>query len=119
PVSRSNRSKIRKERSVVRAAFQSCRDIFTEADKGDLACFLSLMANDFIFPINVVGVQEGDVRLRGADVPRELVEREAFGVFLAGDNRFMLVERDRPLCLKFKSWPHSRRNAGNGKPVHS
>jgi len=115
----ANGPKIREKRSHFRPGSKNRFDFKAEAHKGELARFLSLVAYDLVRPVDVLGVKKGDVRLRSAGKPSELVEGAPLGVFLGGDDHAVLVLRDRPLFFKRKSRPHAPGNNGARKPVHS
>jgi len=71
-----------------------------------------------VLPINVLRLQKRQIRLRRAQIPRELVERFAFGIVFAGDNGQMFRQRDGALFFEFDLRPESFRDERPRQPVH-
>ena len=56
-------------------------------------------------PIHILRFKECQVGLRCAQVPRQFVERLAFGIVFAGDNGQMFGQRDAALFLELDGGP--------------
>ena len=69
----AHRSKIREKRAARWPGPKKCFNLLAEADKREIARLFSRIADDLAVPINVIGLEKGDVRLRGSDVPGEFI----------------------------------------------
>ena len=99
PVARANRPQIRKQRPIAGKVAQEFRHVCIEAHNGNCARFHAPVADDVIAPVNILGLKECQVGLRRAQIPRQFVERLAFGIVLAGDNRQMFGQSDARVSL--------------------
>ena len=111
-------SQIWKQRAVPRQVAQDFRHVFIKAHDGNRAGLLARIADDVVFPINVLGVQARQIGLRCAQMPRQFVERLAFGIVLAGDDGQMFRQRDAALLFELDGGPLAFRHQRPRQPVH-
>src|ERR1051325_4194507 len=109
------REKWARRRQVAQYAF----NIFTETDESQFSSLFSLITDDMIFPVNVFGFQERNIRLRCAKVPSQLVKGSAVCIVLPCVDGTMLLQGDGSLVLERKTRPHPFWNHRHGQPVHS
>ena len=64
--------------------------------------FIARVADDVVFPINILRFKARQIGLRCAQVPRQFVERLAFGILFAGDDGLMFCQRDGALFLELE-----------------
>jgi len=74
--------------------------------------------DDVVVPVSILGLKECQVGLRRAQIPRQLVERLAFGIVLAGDNSQVLGQGDGALLFELAGWPLAFRHQRPQQPVH-
>ncbi len=90
----------------------------SEADDGGGAGLVAVEAHHSGFPVDVSGVEFGDIRLRAAQVPTAFVEGAALGVGLPGDDGLMLGQGDGALFLEPHLRPLLLRQHRPRQPVH-
>jgi len=105
PVARADSSQIGEQGATARQVPQNFRHIFIKAHDGNGAGFLARTTDDVIFPIYILRFQKRQVGLRRAQVPRQLIERLAFGIGFAGDDGLMFLPCDGPLLLELDFRP--------------
>ena len=98
PVAGTDRAQIRKQRAAPRQVPENFRHFVIEAHDGNGAGFLAREADDVVFPINVLSFEARQIGLRRAQVPRQFVERLAFGIQFAGDDGLMFLPGDGRAC---------------------
>ena len=105
PVAGTNRAQIRKQRAARRQIPENLRHFIIEAHDGNGAGFPARKTDDVVIPINVFGFEAGEIGLRRAQVPRQFIERFAFGIQFAGDDGLMFLPSDGTLVLEFNFRP--------------
>ena len=75
-------------------------------------------ADDPLFPVDVLRLQHRQIRLRGAEVPRQLVKRPPFQILFPLDDLEMFRQRDGALFLKHRLGPLLARQQHLGQPAH-
>ena len=125
-ICRSNRAEIWKQRTLCRQTFQYGRALGAELDQRrfNVRVFqtielFSVVANCPIAPIDVLRLEIGNVRLRSAQKPRELVKCLSFRIFFAGDDLLMFGQFDSSLLLVFDLRPKFFRQDRPGEPAHA
>ena len=98
-------AQIRKQRAAARQVAQDFRHVFIKAHDGNRSGLPPRVADDVVFPINILRFEERQIGLRCAQVPREFVERLAFGILFAGDDGLMFGQRDAALLLELDGRP--------------
>jgi hypothetical protein len=117
-VARTNAPQIRKQRAGSRQVAQDFLHVFIHAHDGNRAGLPARIADDVVFPINVLGVQAGQIGLRCPQVPGQFIERLAFGILFAGDDGQMFGQYDAALLLEFDGGPLAFRHQRPRQPVH-
>jgi hypothetical protein len=117
-VARTDGSQIRKQRAASRQVAQDFLHVFIHAHDGNRAGLPARIADDVVFPINVLGVQAGQIGLRCAQVPRQFVERLAFGIVFAGDDGQMFGQRNTALLFELDGGPLAFRHERPRQPIH-
>ena len=79
---------------------QDFRHVSVKAQDGNRTGLFARERDHLRFPINVPGFKERQIRLRRAQVPRQLIERLAFGILLALNNFAMFLPGDGALFLE-------------------
>ena len=90
-----------------------------ETHDGNGAGLFAREADDVVFPINVFSFEAREIRLRRAQMPREFVERLAFGIQFAGDDGLMFLPSDGALVLELNFRPCRFTMTGHGSHVMS
>jgi len=72
-----------------------------------------------VLPIDILGVQRGDVTLATSEMPAEFVEGFALGIFLASNDLLMLIEGHRSFVAIADGWPVLIVDERLGQPVHA
>ena len=108
PVAGTNRAQIRKQRAAPRQIPENLRHFVIEAHDGNGAGLFARKADDVVFPINVFSFESREIGLRRAQVPRQFIERFAFGIQFAGDDGLMFLPGDGPLVLELNFRPPIR-----------
>src|SRR6266478_1966152 len=89
-ISTANFSDVREERPTLRQASQNCRNLISKMDDGEAACLFPGIGDGVILPVDILGVQIGDIGLRTAQVPAKPVEVPALRILLARHYALML-----------------------------
>ena len=84
---------------------QDFSHVFIESHNGNRFGFHPLVADDVVVPIHILRLQKRQIGLRRAQVPRQFVERLAFGIIFAGDDGQMFRQRDAALLLELDGRP--------------
>ena len=104
------------------AGFWKClqerRGLRAKGDDDGNVRFVAPIGNGAVAPINVLGGQFRDVRLRAAQVPQELIIRPDFGIALTLDDLLVLFKCNRPAFLVLHGGPAAFRQHRPGQPVH-
>jgi hypothetical protein len=107
-VAGTHRAQIRKQRAVPRQIPENFRHFIIETHDGNGAGLFSRETDDVMFPINVFSFEARQIGLRRAQVPRQFIERLAFGIQFAGDDGLMFLPGDGPLVLELNFRPPIR-----------
>src|ERR1017187_4576263 len=105
PVAGTNRAQIRKQRTAPRQIPENLPPFTFEAHDGNGAGLLAREADDVVFPINVFSFEAREIGLRRTQMPRQFIERFAFGIQFAGDDGLMFLPSDGTLVLEFNFRP--------------
>jgi len=85
---------------------------------GQAAGFLPRIGDGLVGPIYVLRFEIGDVALRSAEMPAQLVEIAPLLVLFPLDDELVFLDRDGPFRLEANFRPEAFGNKRPGKPVH-
>jgi hypothetical protein len=118
PVAGTNRAQIRKQRAAPRQIPENFRHFIIEAHDGNGAGLFARETDDVVFPINVFSFEAREIGLRRAQVPRQFIERFAFGIQFAGDDGLMFLPGDGALVLELNFRPLPFHDDRPRQPCH-
>lgn len=84
---------------------QQIANLVAEFEDSDLVGFPAMVTDGLMLPIDVYGLQVGNVSLGAAQMPAEFVKGSRFWIELIVDDERMFAGCDRPLHLVSGHWP--------------
>ena len=117
-VARPNGLEIWKQRARGIQAMENCVDVRSEMNDRDAAGFLLGIADSLVGPVNVFRLKIGDVGLRTAEMPTQIVEAAPLRVLFPLNDELMFLPGDGSFVFETDFWPKALGNERPGKPVH-
>jgi len=107
-----------KQRAGVWQTAKNRLDLFAKVDHRETAGLLACVGDGSVAPINILRFQVGDVSLRAAEMPAQLVKAPPLRILFALQDELMLLDGDRSFGLKTNFWPEALGNDRPGQPIH-
>src|SRR5438552_2307364 len=114
----ANRRQVGKQSAGHRETAQNRLNALAKVNHGEAAGFPPGVSDCLIRPVNVVRLETGNVALRSAKIPAQLIIAAPLRIFLPLNDQSMFLSRDSASRLKSHLRPETFGNKRPGKPIH-
>src|SRR5439155_495118 len=117
-VASANRLQVGEQRADYREATQNRLNVLAKVNHREAAGLLTRVSDGLVGPVHALRLEVGNVTLRPAKMPAQLVKVAAFRVFLPLNDELVFLDSDGALWLETNFRPKTLGNEWPGKPVH-